>query len=309
MFQPNTQKNRHQRKPVAKIVHLETHLTEGGPDSFYTGFSGKIQDGGIFITTYRLLEKYTPVEVSIHFPDGHTIRPRGTVEWIRDANPDISDTLPGLGISFFDLRPEESDLIESWILIHPPVFLDNVEISAPPPANDTIADNIELETLPINLGPGCDLNEEHLFVNGLARDISHYLNERPLTWLRRRIEQENRAFENCIPDNVWTLRVLPHDRRQKFQGAFHQTDPVHRLFVNTGAPVAIGSHLHLQVLCENGTRLGCTGEVRWIRKHNPLVNHHFAPAGMGIVLENVKSNAWTSINPKNAEIVQCETVR
>ena len=307
MFHPSTTKNHHLHKPVAKLVQLETYLIDGGADSFYTGFSGKIEDGGIFITTWRFLDMYTPVEVTIHFPGGQTIRPRGAVEWIRETNPDISDTLPGIGISFFDLKQFEHDLIDTWLLTHPPVFLDNVEIE-PPPRTAPAPDDIEIETLPVNLGPECDLNDEALFVNGLARDITHYLNERPMTVLRKSIAEKKRSLA-AGNDETLLLRVLPSPRHQRFQGGFQANDPEYRLFVVTDTPAAIGSQLNLELICETGVKVGFSGEVRWIRKQNPLVNHFNAPAGMGIVLRKIKRSTWQAINPDQAEMLHCEKIR
>ena len=289
------------------MVHLETWVSEGSLDSFYSGFSGRIEDGGIFITTWQLLEKFTPVEITIHFPGGQAISPKGTVEWIREANPNISDTPPGIGISFFELKPAERDLIEAWLISNPPVFLDNVSID-PLPRSAASQDDIELETLPINIGPACDLNEEHLFLSGLARDITHYLNERPLTPLTRRITAPHQSASHQ-EDVLWTLQVLPTGGNQRFQGAFQPDDPAHRLFVQTDTPLAIGTQLNLQLICESGVRVGCPGEVRWIRKRNPLVNHYNAPAGMGVVISKIKPATWRTVNPNNFQMVYCELIR
>ncbi|MBN2718309.1 MAG: hypothetical protein JXX14_20865 [Deltaproteobacteria bacterium] len=303
MIQSNITRNNHLHKPVAKLIHLEIFLAEGSLDSFYTGFSGRIEDGGIFITTWQTLDQYTPVEVTIHFPTGQVIRPRGTVEWIREANPAISDTPPGIGVSFFELKPVERDLIDTWLISHPPVFLDNVSleqplVSAPSP------DDIELETLPINIGPGCDLNEEHLFLSGLARDITHYLNERPMVVLNDRIAAHRRQLPPAAHE-LWTLKVLPYRNNQRFQGAFQHDDPEYRLFVETDAPVPVGTQLNMQLICESGVRVGCPGEVRWVRKRNPLVNHFNAPAGMGVVLKKIQPGTWHAINPDNIRLVHC----
>ena len=308
MYRQNESNNQCDQRPEAKLVQLETFLAAGTPDSFYTGFSGRIQDGGVFVTTYQLLEKFTPVEVTIHFPDGKIIRPRGTVEWIREVRNGNAETPPGMGISFTDLRSFEVELIDTWLLSHPPVFLDNVDVLPVVSRYTDISDNIELENLPINLGPGCDLNPEHLFVNGLARDITHYLNERPLNYLKSRIEREKRVLKKKSARKMLTVRVTSSPPIQRVQGAFDTEDGSHRLFVHTPSPEPIGHTIQLQLLCISGVRIGCTGKVRWIRKANPLINPHTAPPGMGIVLRDMKPTVWKTINPQNAEIVFCEAL-
>ncbi|MBN2340963.1 MAG: PilZ domain-containing protein [Deltaproteobacteria bacterium] len=303
MFHPNTTKSQAVRRPVAKLLHLETFLGGGSSDSFYTGFSGRIEDGGIFLTTYRQVEQYTPVEVTIHFPDGSVISVRGTVEWIRESNAAAPDMAPGIGVTFLDLGVSESAIIEAYLITHPPVFLDSIEIMPPRREAAPVMDDIELESLPVNLGPGCDLDAEQIFVSGLARDITHYLNERPMVQFRKQVEQKKRVFHSS---RTLTVRAAPHRSSESFQGGFRLEDGAHRLFVCTETPAPVGTLIPILLLCDSGAQVGCMGEVRWIRKPNPLVNHFAAPAGMGVVLRDLKESTWQAIQPKQTGMLFCE---
>lgn len=305
MIDPSTSKSKIIRKPVAKLIHLETFLGGNTQDSFYTGFSGRIQDGGIFLTTYKSVEQYSPVEVTIHFPQGNTIKVRGTVEWIRESNRIAPDMAPGIGISFSNLQPAECALIDGYLITHPPVFLDNIEVLPPQAQTEIAPDDIEIEALPVNLGPGCDLDEEQIFVSGLARDISHYLNERPMAQLRHRIEQEKSVLRS---QDTWTLKTIPQLQAQSFQGGFATEDNQHRVFVCTHSPAPVGTLVRVKLICDNGSQVGCMAEVRWIRKSNPLANSYAAPAGMGVILKNVKETTWQAIHHNDDTMLVCERV-
>lgn len=308
MYYSNTSKHRNGRRQVTKLVHLETYLGDSTQDSFYTGFSGRIQDGGVFLTTYRPVEQYAPVDVTIYFPDGQNILVRGTVEWIREANPAVPDMAPGIGITFIALQPAQSDLIESYLLTHPPMFLDSVQI-APPPDDDSdsvMTDDIELERLPINLGPGCDLDNEQIFVGGLARDIAHYLNERPMACLKKKIDQDNN--KQVQEQSIWNLRIIPQRRHELFQGGFDAEDLPHRVFICTDSPSPVGASIHLRLVYRGGGKLGCMAEVKWVRKSNPLINNYMAPSGMGVVLKELTESTWRAINKGNGMMLMCEPI-
>ncbi|MBN2529231.1 MAG: hypothetical protein JXR76_22770 [Deltaproteobacteria bacterium] len=306
--QTSSKKTPYSQQPMSTLMHLETFLTEDTTDAFYTGFSGRIEDGGIFIKTSEQIEKYTPVQLAIHFPDGHTIKPRGTVEWVRSGNPAACDVSPGVGISFVDLQRLEVELIENWLTFNPPTFLENVEMVSLQTTQTVPNDNIERDSVPLNLGPGCDLDSEQLFISGLARDVSHYLSERPLSYLRARIDGENRRLSQRLAP-VWTLRILAYDNDDSFQGAFEGHDSSHRLFVRTNTPAAIGSVIRMKLICRDGAQIGCKGEVRWVRKPNPLLSQLHTSAGMGVVLVDVKEASWRTINPNNEKLVHCEFAR
>lgn len=96
-------------------LHTETN--------FFSGFSGGLSDGGLFVTTYQALEPGQPVEVNLSLPGGQMFSAYGRVAWLR--SPAIAvDIAPGAGIVFDDLDPQARKLAESFMLFREPTFVD-----------------------------------------------------------------------------------------------------------------------------------------------------------------------------------------
>jgi uncharacterized protein (TIGR02266 family) len=95
---------------------LTLAVTLRGDNNFYTGLSGNISGGGIFIATQHVLPIGTPVVMSLSLMHSTSITIRGTVRWVRapeaTANPfsvfsgDVHGVVPGMGIQFEDLDAE-----------------------------------------------------------------------------------------------------------------------------------------------------------------------------------------------------------
>ncbi len=91
-------------------IALEVALT--GHSQFFTGITGDIARGGLFVSTYRTLEIGTSVDLAFSLPDGGaTIKTTGTVRWTRATSAGAE---PGLGISFDALSEEDHARIESF---------------------------------------------------------------------------------------------------------------------------------------------------------------------------------------------------
>lgn len=104
------------RGPAAPI---EVDMASNSTSQFYADLGGSVV--GVFASTFIVLERDVHVEVVITFSDGSSFRTTGLVQFIREAGP---DQLPGLGIAFSELRPEDRALIESFTRIYPPMFYD-----------------------------------------------------------------------------------------------------------------------------------------------------------------------------------------
>ncbi len=92
--------------------------------NFFSGFSGDLSDGGLFVTTYQALEPGQPVEVELSLPGGHVISAHGHVAWLRSPPATVDDVSPGAGIVFDDLDPQARKLAESFMLFREPNFVD-----------------------------------------------------------------------------------------------------------------------------------------------------------------------------------------
>ncbi len=72
---------------------------------FYTGVTGDLSDGGLFVATDELLSKGTKVTVSFVLPEGYQVVAEGRVAWVRQGG----NGPKGMGIALAKL-PSESIL-------------------------------------------------------------------------------------------------------------------------------------------------------------------------------------------------------
>lgn len=89
--------------------------------NFFTGFSGDVSDGGIFVATYDVLAEGTELSVSFVLPNGHHITARGRVTWVRPENEE-SGIQPGMGVAFMSLGIDDRDAIEAFMRERSPLF-------------------------------------------------------------------------------------------------------------------------------------------------------------------------------------------
>lgn len=104
---------------------LDVNIGFQSETNFYTGFSGDISDGGIFVATYDVLPQGTAITVSFVLPDGHLVHAQGRVRWIREPLAHDSDLQPGMGVAFEDLSGEDREAIHMFTSIREPLFHDD----------------------------------------------------------------------------------------------------------------------------------------------------------------------------------------
>lgn len=106
-------------------MRMHTEVTLGSESNFYTGFSGDLSEGGVFVATYeKLLPPGTPVEISIALPNRASVQVPGKVRWVRDAHERTPGVFPGMGIQFDALSEEVSAAIRSFLQCREPMFWD-----------------------------------------------------------------------------------------------------------------------------------------------------------------------------------------
>ncbi|MBX3269286.1 MAG: hypothetical protein KF729_03440 [Sandaracinaceae bacterium] len=104
---------------------VEANLGATTESNFYVGFSGEISQGGVFISTYSILPKGTPVRALITLPGNLSTEANGRVRFVRDPMDMTSDASePGMGIGFEGLTSDARDLILRFIRKRPPMFYD-----------------------------------------------------------------------------------------------------------------------------------------------------------------------------------------
>jgi uncharacterized protein (TIGR02266 family) len=102
------------RIALAVEIGLETD------SHFFSGLSGDVSEGGVFVQTYRDLPLGSEVEIEFALPTGR-ISTHGTVRWHRDN----SDTAPpGLGIKFEDLADDARSLIHEFCEARAPLYYE-----------------------------------------------------------------------------------------------------------------------------------------------------------------------------------------
>lgn len=122
------------REPVSEVVEVEhrsaprtslaVELHLASDSHFFSGLSGDISEGGVFVSTYRDLATGTPVDLEFSLPGSdRVVKARGEVRWHRSASPDFA---PGVGIAFEDLADEDRALIHRFCTLRPPLYYDDV---------------------------------------------------------------------------------------------------------------------------------------------------------------------------------------
>ena len=103
---------------------VEANLGATTESNFYVGFSGEISQGGVFIATYNILPKGSPVRLFVTLPGNLSTEVDGHVRFVRDPMDMSSDSEPGMGVAFDGLPKESRELILRFIRKRPPMFYD-----------------------------------------------------------------------------------------------------------------------------------------------------------------------------------------
>jgi uncharacterized protein (TIGR02266 family) len=109
---------------ASKRISIEVELHLASESHFFSGLSGDISEGGVFVSTYRPLARGSLVDLEFSLPGAdEPLHARGEVRWHRDATPDLP---PGVGISFDELSDENRKLIHRFCTMRPPLYYDDV---------------------------------------------------------------------------------------------------------------------------------------------------------------------------------------
>ena len=120
-MRPTLPEVEHRATPRTSLV-VELHLASDS--HFFSGLSGDISEGGVFVSTYRDLATGTPVDLEFSLPGSDRVmKAKGEVRWHRSASPDVP---PGVGIAFEELTDEDRALIHRFCTLRPPLYYDDV---------------------------------------------------------------------------------------------------------------------------------------------------------------------------------------
>ena len=87
------------------------------------GLSMDLSSGGLFVATYQIKPVGSPVAVSLVLPDGHALWAKGVVRWVRQ--PEGEDTVPGMGVEFTDIEPQDLEAIKRFCELRAPMYYDS----------------------------------------------------------------------------------------------------------------------------------------------------------------------------------------
>lgn len=111
---------------TAERLELSADIGLHSATQFFTGLSGDISRGGLFVATWAPLPLGTEVTVSFVLPGGHPITAPGVVTWLRDAQGEgIGEGSPGMGVRFIALSLDDRAAIERFLQRRPALFHDS----------------------------------------------------------------------------------------------------------------------------------------------------------------------------------------
>jgi uncharacterized protein (TIGR02266 family) len=109
---------------ASKRISIEVELHLASDSHFFSGLSGDISEGGVFVSTYRALAQGSLVDLEFSLPGAaQPLHARGEVRWHRDATPHGP---PGVGISFDKLSEDDREIIHRFCTMRPPLYYDDV---------------------------------------------------------------------------------------------------------------------------------------------------------------------------------------
>ncbi len=113
---PRSDHEHREKQRVALEVEIDLHTDS----HFFSGLSGDVSEGGIFVQTYRPLAIGDEVALSFDLPDGR-VEAHGKVRWHR-AHSDAND--PGFGIAFDALSEDDRAAIHAFCAARAPLYYD-----------------------------------------------------------------------------------------------------------------------------------------------------------------------------------------
>jgi uncharacterized protein (TIGR02266 family) len=103
---------------------LEAQIDLASDTNFYAGFTEDISEGGLFVATVMLQQVGSRVNLTFALPDGHEITTTGVVRWLRDPSEESADCVPGMGVQFDYLDPEDLERIREFVARREPLFFE-----------------------------------------------------------------------------------------------------------------------------------------------------------------------------------------
>ena len=88
------------RETASVRMSMRVEIGLGSETHFFSGLSGDVSKGGVFVQTYQEIPVGSEVEVELALPTGH-VTTHGTVRWHRSKSESAP---PGIGVRHFPVR-------------------------------------------------------------------------------------------------------------------------------------------------------------------------------------------------------------
>ncbi len=109
----------HRRAPLTVEVTLESE------NNFYTGITGDVSEGGVFIATYTAPPVGATVELVLSLPHSTEVFDvRGVVRWVRPLDACGHGLVPGCGIQWTEISHEALSAIHAFVQGRDTIFFE-----------------------------------------------------------------------------------------------------------------------------------------------------------------------------------------
>jgi len=113
-----------EEKRESQRVSLSVDIHLSSDSHFFSGLSGDISEGGLFLSTYRALAVGSPVALEFSLPGSHdALRAKGEVRWLREHS---TGQPQGVGIAFEELADDDRERIHRFCTMRPPLYYEDV---------------------------------------------------------------------------------------------------------------------------------------------------------------------------------------
>ena len=112
-----------QRASERVAVAVEINLASDS--QFFSGLSGDISEGGLFLSTYRTLPVGSAVDLEFSLPGSDApLHTRGVVCWLREHS---TGQPRGVGIAFDTLDDADRERIHHFCAMSPPLYYEDLD--------------------------------------------------------------------------------------------------------------------------------------------------------------------------------------
>lgn len=108
------------KQPAQPPLPLDVEVSFWSESCFYSGLNGKASQAGLFVATYRPIQRGERVLLRFEL-FGERVEIEGQVQWRRGASEHIS---PGVGVAFRDISSNAQALIDFFCTKRAPLYYE-----------------------------------------------------------------------------------------------------------------------------------------------------------------------------------------